>query len=122
MTDSLLRRCKLSVASPGNCWKGPHKHRLHRSSDEEYGGIPLKTGLEYPAASTAFAIVPVVLFSVETLTYLGLSEAKANKIWYQWTHWPPTGPRREIDARLSRRTHDLPVKRENGSGMRATAA
>ncbi|KAL8313232.1 hypothetical protein RB593_007429 [Gaeumannomyces tritici] len=75
-----------------------HKRRLNSSSDEEYAQIPLDIGPESFAVSAAFADIPVALFSRETLAYLGLSQSKAGEIWSEWTNWPPTGIRREIDA------------------------
>ncbi|EJT79377.1 hypothetical protein GGTG_04461 [Gaeumannomyces tritici R3-111a-1] len=75
-----------------------HKRRLNSSSDEEYAQIPLDIGPESFAVSAAFADIPVALFSRETLAYLGLSQSKADEIWSEWTNWPSTGIRREIDA------------------------
>jgi hypothetical protein len=75
-----------------------HKRRLNRSSDEENHNIPLDISLSSPAADNAFAMIPVVLISYETLVYVGLSEAKATELWSQWTNWPVQGPRRETDA------------------------
>lgn len=74
-----------------------HKRRLNRSSDEENQDIPLLVSLSSPAADDAFAMIPVALISYETLDYVGLSEAKATKLWSQWTNWPSLGPRRETD-------------------------
>jgi hypothetical protein len=75
-----------------------HKRRLNRSSDEEHHDIPLDIPLESPAAGDAFAIIPEVLISRETIVYVGLSEAKAIELWNLWINWPASGPRRETDA------------------------
>jgi hypothetical protein len=74
-----------------------HKRLLNRSSDEENHDIPLNIPLSSPAADDAFAMIPVVLISYETLVYVGLSEAKATELWSQWTNWPALGPPRETD-------------------------
>ncbi|GAB1311760.1 hypothetical protein MFIFM68171_01970 [Madurella fahalii] len=72
-----------------------HRRRLNRSSDEEYQDIPLNTSPESP---TAFVTIPAVLISWETLIYLGLSAGKAAQLWQEWSNWPDSGPRREVDA------------------------
>ncbi|KND87497.1 hypothetical protein TOPH_07846 [Tolypocladium ophioglossoides CBS 100239] len=69
-----------------------HKRRLNASSDEEHHHIPLNISLESPAARDAFATIPAVLISRETLVYVGLSEAKATELWDQWINWPASGP------------------------------
>ena len=74
-----------------------HKRRLNRSSEEEYGDIPLDVYVNSPNATNAFATIPVMIVSYDTLLYLGLSADKASHIWSEWTHWPATGPRREVD-------------------------
>ncbi|KAG7143430.1 hypothetical protein HYQ45_000394 [Verticillium longisporum] len=75
-----------------------HKRRLNRSSDEENAAIPLSISLQSPAAPTAFSTIPDLLISRATLVYLGFSEQKADALWAEWSDWPPTGPRREVDA------------------------
>ncbi|KAI4868987.1 hypothetical protein F4820DRAFT_408526 [Hypoxylon rubiginosum] len=75
-----------------------HKRRLHRSSSEEYSDISLDVRTDSADAASAFATIPITLISYDTLGYLGLAVDKANAIWSEWTHWPATGPRREIDA------------------------
>jgi hypothetical protein len=75
-----------------------HKRRLNRSSDEEYRDIPLVIPLQSLAADDAFVTIPATLISYETLLYIGLSEAKATELWSRWINWPPSGPRREIEA------------------------
>ena len=87
------------LLGPGNSVgsKRIHKRRLNRSSEEEYREISLDVTLDSPDAADAFVIIPVTLISYDTLGYMGLSVDKANEIWNEWTHWPATGPRREID-------------------------
>ncbi|KAK3943324.1 hypothetical protein QBC46DRAFT_420745 [Diplogelasinospora grovesii] len=43
-------------------------------------------------------MIPEVLISRETLTHVGLSEAKATELWGEWSNWPTSGIRRETDA------------------------
>lgn len=73
-----------------------HKRCLNRSSDEEHRSIPLSAPL---SSQTAFATIPSVLISLETLIYIGLSSAKADELWNRWSDWllEPYGPRRETD-------------------------
>ncbi|KAI3316584.1 hypothetical protein HD806DRAFT_517201 [Xylariaceae sp. AK1471] len=77
-----------------------HKRRLNSSSDEEHHEISLDVSVSSndASASGAFAVIPEVLISRETLLYVGFSETKATELWDEWTNWPSFGPRREIDA------------------------
>ena len=93
---NLLSHGLLSLSgTTGSCRL--HKRRLNRSSDEEHRDIPLNISLESLAADDAFAIIPTVLISRETLVYIGFSAAKAAEMWSEWTNWPAFGPSRETD-------------------------
>ena len=50
-----------------------------------------------PAPEDAFATIPIALISRDTLSFVGLSNIKADEIWDQWTNWPSFPPSREID-------------------------
>ncbi|KAM7214981.1 hypothetical protein V8F06_009658 [Rhypophila decipiens] len=65
-----------------------HKRRLNRSSDEEHQHIPLEVAPNSPLADDAFADLPSVLISRETLIHLGYTDEKAGYIWDCWTNWP----------------------------------
>lgn len=74
-----------------------HKRFLNRFSDEENADIPLNISVQSSAASDAFATIPDHLISNASLVYIGFSRQKASDLWAQWTNWPPSGPRREVD-------------------------
>ncbi|ELR04606.1 hypothetical protein VC83_04151 [Pseudogymnoascus destructans] len=86
------------LLGPGNTTSSQrlHKRCLNRSSDEEHSDIPLSAPI---SSQNAFATIPAVLISLETLIYVGLSGQKANELWNQWTNWQrgPYDPRRETD-------------------------
>lgn len=89
------------LLSPPNSTGGSrriHKRRLNRSSDDEYSTISLSITHDSPQAHDAFTTIPVVLISRESLEYLGLSEQRSRELWEEWTSWPATGPKREVDA------------------------
>ncbi len=74
-----------------------HKRRLNRSSDEEHKSIPLDISPDSPDAGDAFVSIPAAIISLESLSYIGLSDETADKLWSEWTNWPATGPGRETD-------------------------
>ncbi len=87
----------LLYPGPSSGVKRIHKRRLNTSSEEEYSDISLQIEPTAPGAVDAFAIIPEVLFSLETLRYIGFSNNAAQAIWTKWVNWPQTGPRRETD-------------------------
>jgi hypothetical protein len=82
---------------PSSGVKRIHKRRLNTSSEEEYSDISLQIEPTAPGAADAFATIPEILFSLETLRYIGFSNNAAQAIWTKWANWPQTGPRRETD-------------------------
>ncbi|RMZ76470.1 hypothetical protein DV738_g4899, partial [Chaetothyriales sp. CBS 135597] len=75
-----------------------HKRLLTSSSNKEFESLPLSPA---PGSVTfdddAFATIPTVLRSYQTLLYLGFSEQKAREMWRRWNTWPTSPPSREID-------------------------
>jgi hypothetical protein len=57
-----------------------HKRRLKSSSEEKYSHIPLAP---HPWMC-GFEQIPTILFSVETLLYVGLRMPAAQEIWERW--------------------------------------
>lgn len=87
-----LRAKGLLHDSPVPGFQRLHRRRVCQLSDEIYNQYPLDYLPDAPHADEVYVTIPEVLISRDTLTYVGLSDARATELWQQWCARPVEGP------------------------------